>query len=140
MFWYVSSPYIALGIIYSVIAPLILVFNSIIFGLFWIVFRYNILYVTDFGHDSGGIFYPTALNQLFTGVYVMELCVTGLFFLVRDDHNRATCIGQAVIMSIATVITVSFQVLLNNAFAPLLRFLPTSTGMAEPKKKIKKGV
>lgn len=101
------------------------------------MFRYNILYVTDSGHDSGGVFYPTALTQLFTGVYVMELRVTGLFFLVRDDHNRATCIGQAVIMIIATVITVTFQVLLNNAFVPLLPFLPTSTSTAEPEEKTK---
>ena len=101
------------------------------------MFRYNILYVTDSEHDSGGMLYPTALNQLFTGVYVMELCVTGLFFLVRDDQNRATCIGQAIIMIIATIITVSFQVLLNNAFTPFLRFLPTFTGTAEPEKKTK---
>jgi len=102
------------------------------------VFRYNILYVTDSEHNSGGVLYSTALTQLFTGVYIIKLCVTGLFFLVRDDHNRATYIGQTVIMIIATVITVSFQVLLNKAFVPLLQFLPTSTGTAEPKKKIKK--
>ncbi|KAL9121806.1 MAG: hypothetical protein Q9187_001630, partial [Circinaria calcarea] len=106
-----------------------------LFGVFWIVFRYNILYVTDSGHDSGGMLYPTALNQLFTGVYVMELCVTGLFFLVRDDHNRATCIGQAVIMIVAMVITVSFQLLLNDAFAPQLRFVPMFADIAEPEKK-----
>ena len=119
------------------IAPLILIFSSIAFGLFWIVFRYNILYVTDSAHDSGGMLYPTALNQLFTGVYVMELCVTGLFFLVRDDHNRAACVGQAIIMIIATVMTAIFQVSLNNAFAPLLRFLPTFVDMAEPEQKRK---
>ena len=48
----------------------------------------------------------------------------GLFFLVRDDRNRAGCIGQAVVMIIATAITLCFQLLLNNAFTPLLRFLP----------------
>ncbi|TKA70341.1 hypothetical protein B0A55_07415, partial [Friedmanniomyces simplex] len=33
-----------IGIVYSVIAPFILVFMLIIFGLFWIVYRYNVLY------------------------------------------------------------------------------------------------
>jgi len=56
----------------------------------------------------------------------MELCMIGLFFLVRDDHDRSTCVGQAVIMIIAIAMTVIFQFLLNNAFASLLRFLPST--------------
>ena len=105
-------------------APLILLFSSVTFDLFWVVFRYNLLYVTASRPNTRGLLYPTALNQLFTGVYVMELCMIGLFFLVRDDQNRATCVGQAVIMIIATATTLGFQLLLNDAFAPLLRFLP----------------
>lgn len=105
-------------------APLILIFSSVTFGLFWVVFRYNLLYVTVSRPDTRGLLYPTALNQLFTGIYVMELCMIGLFFLVRDDHNRAACVGQAVVMIIATAMTLCFQLLLNDAFAPLLGFLP----------------
>ena len=119
------------------IAPLILVFSSIAFGLLWVVFRYNVLYVTDSGFDSGGLLYPRALNQLFTGVYVMELCVTGLLCLVRDDRNEATCTIQAILMILATVMTVGFHILLNDAFAPLLQSLSISTGMVEPEEKRK---
>ena len=64
--------------------------------------------------------YSTALNQLFTGVYVIKLCVISLFFLVCDDYNRATCISQTVVIIVATVITVSFQLFLNDVFASLL--------------------
>ena len=60
----------------------------------------------------------------------------GLFFLVRDDHNRATCVGQAVIMIIATAITLVFQLLLNDAVASLLRFMP-QTEMKEEEKEPK---
>ncbi|MCJ1278138.1 hypothetical protein MMC21_005953 [Puttea exsequens] len=105
-------------------APLILLFSSVTFGPFWVVFRYNLLYVTVSRPNTRGLLYPTALNQLFTGVYVMDFCMIGLFFLVRDDHSRATCVGQAVIMIIATAMTLGFQILLNDEFAPLLRFLP----------------
>lgn len=56
----------------------------------------------------------------------MKLCMIGLFFLVRDDHDRSTCVDQAVIMIIAIAMTVIFQFLLNNAFASLLRFLPST--------------
>ena len=117
------------GLIYSVIAPLILVFNIITFGLFWVVYRYNTLYVTKFRFDTGGLLFPKAINQLFTGLYVLELCLIGLFFLVRDADERGNAVGtpcqaQAIIMIIVLSLTIIYQWLLNKAFAPLFRYLP----------------
>ncbi|KAL8849499.1 MAG: hypothetical protein Q9221_005506 [Calogaya cf. arnoldii] len=119
----------AIGLIYSVISPLIMVFNIVTFSLFWLVYRYNTLYVTKFRFDTGGLLFPRAINQLFTGLYVMELCLIGLFFLVRDvDENGDSvgqpCRGQAIIMIVALILTILYQFLLNNAFAPLFRYLP----------------
>ena len=121
------------GLIYSVVSPLILLFNIVTFGLFWFVYRYNTLYVTKFRFDTGGLLFPTAINQLFTGLYVMELCLIGLFFLVRDvtinDKGEAVgtgspCKVQAILMIIALIFTVIYQYLLNSAFAPMFRYLP----------------
>lgn len=117
------------GLIYSVISPLILIFNIITFSLFWLVYRYNTLYVTKFRFDTGGLLYPKAINQLFTGLYVMELCLVGLFFLVRDadDAGRAVgtpCKGQAIVMIVVFLLTILYQYLLNKAFGPLFRYLP----------------
>ncbi|KAL8675299.1 MAG: hypothetical protein Q9168_000328 [Polycauliona sp. 1 TL-2023] len=119
----------AIGLIYSVISPLIMVFNIATFSLFWLVYRYNTLYVTKFRFDTGGLLFPRAINQLFTGLYVMELCLIGLFLLVRDaDENGnavgSPCKGQAIVMIVALILTVLYQFLLNNAFAPLFRYLP----------------
>ncbi|KAI9838196.1 MAG: hypothetical protein M1837_002536 [Sclerophora amabilis] len=113
-----------IGIIYSIISPLIMIFNIITFSLFWIVYRYDTLYVRKFRFDTGGLFYPTAINQLFTGLYVMEICLIGLFFLVRDTNNTVACKGQAIVMIVVTIFTVIFQYLLNEAFGPLFRYLP----------------
>ena len=117
------------GIIYSVISPLILIFNIITFSLFWLVYRYNTLYVTKFRFDTGGLLYPTAINQLFTGLYFMELCLIGLFLLVRSADKRGNsygtpCKGQAIIMIIVLIGTIIYQWLLNRAFSPLFRYLP----------------
>lgn len=107
-----------------------MVFNIITFSLFWLVYRYNTLYVTKFRFDTGGLLYPTAINQLFTGLYFMEVCLIGLFLLVRDadDQGGATngvpCKGQAIIMAVVFVFTVLYQWLLNRAFSPLFRYLP----------------
>ena len=119
-----------LGLIYSVISPLILVFNIITFSLFWLVYRYNTLYVTKFRFDTGGLLYPTAINQMFTGLYFMELLLIGLFFLVQSydpvtrQTSSAACKVQGIIMIVVMIFTGTFQWLLNMAFAPLFRYLP----------------
>lgn len=106
------------------VAPLILVFNIITFSLFWFVYRYNTLYVTKFRFDTGGLLFPRAINQLFTGLYVMEVCLIGLFFLVRDENDQVACEGQGICMLVVLVLTIGYQILLNEAFGPLIRYLP----------------
>jgi hypothetical protein len=39
----------------------------------------------------------------------MELCLAGLFFLVRDTENRASCTPQVVIIIVAMVFTALFH-------------------------------
>ena len=106
-----------------------MLFNIITFSLFWLVYRYNTLYVTKFRFDTGGLLYPTAINQLFTGLYLMELCLIGLFFLVKDADidgtaNGTPCKVQGIIMIVVLILTFLYQWLLNSAFGPLLRYLP----------------
>ncbi len=100
------------------------------------MFRYNLLYVTVFRSNTRDLFYSTTLNQLFTSVYVLKLCMIDLFFLVRDNHNRAICVDQAVIMIIAMTMTLVFQLVLNDVVASLLWFMP-QTEMREKKKESK---
>ncbi|KAI9719856.1 MAG: hypothetical protein M1828_006077 [Chrysothrix sp. TS-e1954] len=113
-----------IGLVYSIIAPLILVFNIVTFGLFWVVYRHNTLYVNKFKLDTGGLLFPTAINQLFTGLYTMELCLVGLFFIVTDENGDLACKVQAIIMIVVFVLTAIYQWLLNSAFAPLFEYLP----------------
>lgn len=113
-----------IGIVYSVISPLIMVFNICTFSLFWLVYRYNLLYVNNFRYDTGGLLFPRAINQLFTGIYVMEICLIGLFFLVRDAQDQVACFPQAITMIVVTILTVIYQYTLNSAFGPLFKYLP----------------
>lgn len=113
-----------IGLIYSVISPLILVFNIITFSLFWFVYRYNTLYVTKFTRDTGGLLFPIAINYTFVGVYVMEVVLIGMFFLVRDEEDSFACEGQGIGMIVILILTAIYQILLNQAFSPLFRYLP----------------
>ncbi|KAJ5718762.1 hypothetical protein N7488_004408 [Penicillium malachiteum] len=116
----------AIGMIYCVVAPLILIFNLITFSAFWFVYRYRTLYVTKCRFDTGGLLFPRAINQLFTGLYTMEIALIFLFFLVRDEHDKVSCKGQGIIMCFLLAITIAYQVLLNEAFGPLFRYIPVS--------------
>lgn len=128
-----------IAIIYAVITPLVLGFACLAMCLFYIAWRYNVLFVTDTKIDTRGLIYPRALKQLFVGVYVAEICMIGLF-------GASTAIGPAVLMAgklpllnksvvcvnmiankshIALLLfTVLFQLTLTNALDPLLYNLP----------------
>ncbi|EEU38534.1 uncharacterized protein NECHADRAFT_88442 [Fusarium vanettenii 77-13-4] len=54
----------------------------------------------------------------------MELCLAGLFFIVKDEDGRLACTAQGVIMILLFTSIVLYQVWLNRAFAPLFHYLP----------------
>ncbi|KAJ4175902.1 hypothetical protein NW759_017595 [Fusarium solani] len=112
-----------IALTYCIISPLISAFAILTFALLWAAQRYMIFYVYQSDYDTGGVLYPRALNQTFTGVYVMELCLAGLFFIVKDADGRLACTAQGVIMILLFIATVLYQVWLNRAFAPLFHHL-----------------
>lgn len=105
-------------------SPLILIFNILVFILFLAVQKYNMINVSRFDFDTGGLIYPKAINQLFVGLYAMELYLKVLFFLVRDSSNQFACIGQAIIMILTTAFTAAYQINLNRAYKPFFSNLP----------------
>jgi len=112
-----------IGLVYTCIAPLIMVFCLIAFILFYFVYRYNFLYVNQFPLDMGGLAYPKALFQLFTGIYVGQACLVGLFFLVRDMNGNAAAVPQAVLMIVLLVCTVVFHFFLHATVTPVRKYL-----------------
>ncbi|KAK0735715.1 hypothetical protein B0T21DRAFT_412317 [Apiosordaria backusii] len=123
-FFPVYTNFACIALIYSIAAPIISIFAIITFSLLWVAHRYNMLYVTRFKTDTGGVLYPRAINQTFTGLYVMELCLVGLFSLARDEDDNAACLPQALIMVVTIFLTALYQYILNASFGPLFRYLP----------------
>jgi hypothetical protein len=114
-----------LGFLYAIISPIILPIQTIAFALFWIIYSRSTMLRTE--RDNGGLFYPKALKHLVVGLYLMEISLIGLFLLVRDADGKATCVGQACLMTVATVLTAVYHHLLHRAFNPLLEFTPAAT-------------
>ncbi|KAH8602089.1 hypothetical protein B0O99DRAFT_499765 [Bisporella sp. PMI_857] len=122
-----------IGIIYSIIAPLMLAFATIGMSFFYIAYRYNILFVTDSQIDTKGLIYPRALQQLLTGVYISELLLVGMFGIAKAP-------GPAIIMAIFLVFTILYHLSINAAFDPLLHNLPKSIDVEEEELLLETGV
>ncbi|KAL2196869.1 hypothetical protein P885DRAFT_69342 [Corynascus similis CBS 632.67] len=108
---------VVIAITYSCIAPLMLGWATIAMFLFYFAWRYNVLFVTDTQIDTRGLIYPRAIKQLFTGLYLAEVCMIGLF-------GASVAPGPLVLMIVCLVFTVLFHISLNSALNPLLYNLP----------------
>lgn len=111
------------AICYACIAPLVLLFAGIGLWLFYFAYRYNLLYVYDIDVDTKGLVYPRALQQLFVGLYVAELCLVGLFAIQLSSKGA---LGPFILMLLLLVFTVVYHASLNAALEPLLKFMPRS--------------
>ena len=114
----------SVGLCYATIAPLVLGWATLGMSLFYLAYRYNILFVTDTKIDTRGLIYPRALKQLFSGIYISEIVLIGLF-------GASTAIGPLVIMVVLVIFTALFQKTINSALDPLLYNLPRSLEVEE---------
>ena len=103
-----------------------LVFVSITFSLFWVAYRHNYYYVQRNKVDTHGLLFNNALSQMFTGIYVLEISLIGLFFLVRDTEFNTACYPQAIIMIVVLALTAIFHFSMEQHLRPLYEFLPVA--------------
>ncbi|KLJ06515.1 hypothetical protein EMPG_10083 [Blastomyces silverae] len=111
-----------IAITYGAIAPLVLGFATVGLFLFYIAYRYNMLYVTNSNIDTKGMIYPRALQQTAVGCYLLMLCLIGLFAISTGSDKRA--LGPLILMIIFLVFVVIYHLSLNAAVTPLLKYLP----------------
>ena len=103
-----------------------LFFITAVFALFWIAYRHNYYFVQRVKVDTNGLLFENALSQLFAGIYVLEIALIGLFFLVRNSAGNVACTPQAIIMIIALCFTAGFHYTLEVHLRPLYELLPVS--------------
>ncbi len=102
---------------YAVISPLIIVFTLLGFTLLYIVYLHNIIYVFDHAADAKGMYYPRAIYQTFTGLYLGEICMLGLFAVGKGW-------GPIILQAILIGVTTFFQIKIQDSVRPLLNCLP----------------
>lgn len=125
------------AIAYSCIAPLLLGFATIGFGLLYLGYRYQLLYVIgNQSIDMKGRAYARALQQLTVGVYLAEFCLVGLFAIGISKSASST--GPLVLMLIFTVFTIVYHVIMRKTLGPLIEgmeLVPGTEGQSMGAKK-----
>lgn len=56
--------------------------------------------------DTGGLFFPKAIQHVFVGLYVQQICLAALFFLARDERGSASAVPEGALMIVLIVVTV----------------------------------
>lgn len=102
---------------YSIISPLIIMFACVAFFLVYIAYCYNLSYVFVESADVRGMHYPRALFQTFTGIYIGQICMLGIFVVGRGW-------GPIVLQAIGLLSTVFCHFHLKEAFDSLLEEVP----------------
>lgn len=120
---------IVIAICYVVIAPLVLGFATLGLFFLYLAYRYNILFVSDANVDCKGRLYTNALQHLFVGIYLSQVCLIALFAIATGKSVGA--LGPLILMIIMLVVTVLYQISLNSALAPMLEYLPKSLAAEE---------
>ncbi|KAB5589777.1 hypothetical protein CTheo_6774 [Ceratobasidium theobromae] len=115
-----------IGLAYSIIAPIINGLVCVAFFLFYQVWKY--LFLWQLGQpaagDTGGLFFPKAMQHIFVGLYIEQICLCALFFLSRDASNKPSAIPQGALMVVLICFTAGYHFVLNDSYNSLLHPLP----------------
>lgn len=119
---------VVISLAYSIIAPIINGLACVTFFMFFMLYKYLFLWVYEqpSTRDTGGLFFPKAIQHIFVGLYIQQLCLCALFFLARNPAGRAGAAAEGGLMVALIVITAFYHAIINNSYNPLLRALPMS--------------
>ncbi|TFK25546.1 DUF221-domain-containing protein [Coprinopsis marcescibilis] len=124
---------------YSVLSPLINLLALCSFGMFYIAWKFLLIQVFDQPDEAetGGMYFPMAINNLFAGLYIEHICLACLFFLRAADEG-AHAVVKAVFMLILLALTVGAHLFMSHSFNHLIHFLPMSLATKKMAKKFER--
>ncbi|KAF8917993.1 hypothetical protein CPB85DRAFT_1284409 [Mucidula mucida] len=118
---------------YSILSPLI---NVMAFCMFFLAFKFLCTQVFDQPDESetGGLYFPMAISNLFVGLYIEQICLACLFFL-KISIVRTSSLIEGIFMILLVAITACFQFYIKNSFHPITKFLPMSLATSKMAKR-----
>ncbi|WAQ90618.1 hypothetical protein PtA15_13A16 [Puccinia triticina] len=92
-----------IGITYSVIAPIILVFGTVYFGMAYLVYKYKVLNVYYRAFESQGQAWPIACNRIGWALIIFQIFMLGLLSL-RQVFLLSTLVIPLILYTIQQLI------------------------------------
>lgn len=95
---------------YMIISPIINGLAWVTFVLFYFLYKYQYTWVNDqpTSSDTGGLFYPKALQHVLVGLYIQQICLCALFFLAQNGNKKPSAIPEGALMVVLIIFTVRF--------------------------------
>ncbi|THG97592.1 hypothetical protein EW026_g4428 [Hermanssonia centrifuga] len=117
---------VVITITYSIISPIINGLTCAAFFLFYHLWKYLFLWQLDQprSSDTGGLFFPKALQHVFVGLYIQQICLAALFFLAQDQNMKQSAIPEGALMVVLIVLTAGYHLTLNDSYGPLISAVP----------------
>lgn len=111
-----------MGISYSFIIPLVNLFVAVYFGLFYLIYRYQFLYVyCDKNWLTGGLSFPKSIKQWMVGIYISQVYM--LLMMVSKLQPHPEPILRVVVSAILLVATVLVHLYVDERYMPVIRYL-----------------
>jgi hypothetical protein len=115
--WYPKfTNFLVISLAYACVAPLVLGFATIGISIYYLAYRYQLLFVCQTKVDTKGEAYKRALQQMPTGLYLAELSLIGLFGI-----RKATV--QTTLMIVLLVLTAVVNLIIDRMLRPLELYL-----------------
>jgi hypothetical protein len=98
------------------------------FFLFYLLYKYLFLcqHTQTPSADMGGLFFPKAIQHVFVGMYIQQLCLCALFFLVTDPNGKLGALPEGVLMIVLIVLTAGHLAIIDSSSGPLTKALSLS--------------
>lgn len=107
--WPVTTLLVVISLAYSIISPIINGLTCFSFFMLFQLWKYLFLWQLEQpkSGETGGLFFPKAIQHIFVGMYIQQICLAALFFLAQDENKHASAIPEGALMVVLVAFTVS---------------------------------
>ncbi|KAJ1995504.1 phosphate metabolism protein 7 [Coemansia spiralis] len=112
-----------MGFSYSFIAPIVDWFVMVYFGLFYLIYRYQFLYVyNDKTWVTGGLSFPKSVKQMLVAIYISEVYM--VLMMVSKISSSVSSIMRIVVAVAILLLTIVMHLYINDVYMPAINYLP----------------
>ncbi|CCM04897.1 uncharacterized protein FIBRA_07093 [Fibroporia radiculosa] len=128
--WGTAFPSVTLLVVitvaYSIISPIINGLAVATFFLLYQLWKYRFLWQLGQprADETGGMFFPKAIQHVFVGLYLQLVCLAALFFLAQNGSKKPSAVPEGALTIVLIAFTAFFHIIINNSYGPLIDYLP----------------